>query len=247
MNTANFRFYEELNGFLPEEKRKQTFPFNFHNNPSIKDAIEAQGVPHTEVDLVLINGISVDFNHQLQDGDNVSVYPVFEALDIGNVTHLRPSTLRDVKFILDVHLGKLAHHLRMLGFDALYQNHFQDEKIMAIALNEKRIILTRDVGILKNAKVTHGYFLRATNPTEQTKEIIKRFDLRHKITPFIRCIECNDLLIDVDKEKISEKLPEKTKDYYDIFKQCQGCKKIYWQGSHFVKMKKFIASLKNSL
>jgi hypothetical protein len=94
---AWFRFYEELNDFLPADKRKIAFPYKFSGSPSVKDVIEAIGVPHTEVDLILINGNSVKFDHKLSYGDYISVYPVFESLDISNVTRLRPKPLRMLK------------------------------------------------------------------------------------------------------------------------------------------------------
>ena len=143
--SAKFRFYEELNDFLPLDKRKKIFSYNFEGNPSVKDAVEAIGVPHTEIDLILANSKSVAFSYHLQDGDMISVYPVFESMDISNVTHLREKPLRKPKFILDVHLGKLAKYLRMLGFDALYETDYKDSRIVNIAKTQNGTILTRDV------------------------------------------------------------------------------------------------------
>ncbi len=150
VNKAKFRFYEELNDFLPAEKKKIEFIYNFSGNPAIKDAIEAVGVPHTEVDVILVNGQSVEFSYQLQDDDVVSVYPTFESFDVSKVTHLRNKPLREIKFIVDVHLGKLARYLRMLGFDTLYKNNYSTTEILKIAKAQKRIILTRSVALLKN-------------------------------------------------------------------------------------------------
>jgi len=188
---AFFRFYEELNDFLPRNKRKISFEQHFEGNPGIKDVIEALGVPHAEVDMILVNGQSVDFEYQLQDGDRVAVYPVFEALDISAVSKVRQAPLREPKFILDVHLGKLAKRLRLLGFDTLYRNDLEDNEVVEISLKEKRIILTRDIGLLKNKKVTHGYWLRSQQPKRQLREIVSRFDLKNLIRPFTRCLECN--------------------------------------------------------
>jgi hypothetical protein len=140
MQVASFRFYAELNDFLPRAQRHTTFPYHFTGTPAVKDAIEAAGVPHPEVDLILVNGMSVAFDYPLRDGDRVAVYPVFESFDISPIVHLRPQPLRETKFILDVHLGKLAKHLRMLGFDTLYRNDYQDPDIIATALRERRII-----------------------------------------------------------------------------------------------------------
>lgn len=181
MKTAYLRFYEELNDFLPEKKRKTRFEHKFTDSPSIKDMIESLGVPHCEIDLIFVNGISVDFGHPVNNEDDISVYPEFESLDIKEVQHLRPEPLRNPKFVLDVHLGALAKYLRMLGIDSYYENNLTDDDLIKISAKEKRAILTRDISLLKNGNVTRGYFVRNIYPEEQVKEIISRFDLRRKI------------------------------------------------------------------
>lgn len=237
---ATFRFYEELNDFLPKEKRKRQFEYCLKLNQTVKDAIEAIGVPHTEVDLIIINGESAGFAYHPQHADFISVYPVFESFNIKSVVKLRPKPLRVTKFVLDVHLGKLCKYLRMLGFDTFYHNHLEDSEIIKISITQKRIILTRDIGILKNGKVTHGYWLRSQNPREQIQEVIKRFDLLKDIKPFNRCTVCNGLVRNVDKEKVTDLLEPGTKKYYHQFFQCESCLKIYWEGSHYEKMNTFI-------
>ena len=238
--TAQFRFYEELNDFLPSTRRKKQFSYEFQGSPSVKDAIESIGVPHTEIDLILVNSISVKFTHHLADGDKVSIYPVFESLDISNVTHLREKPLRDTRFILDVHLGKLARRLRLLGFDSHYNNNYTDPEIINIAKADKRIILTRDVNLLKTKTVTHGYWIRSHQPLEQLNEIIHRFDLSSLSKPFSRCMECNGLIEKASKESVLDILPQKTRQYYDEYYRCTSCKKVYWKGSHYDNMKKLI-------
>ncbi len=241
---AQFRFYEELNDFLPSNKKKKVFLYEFEGNPSIKDAVESIGVPHTEIDLILSNGQSVGFSCRLKDRDFVSVYPVFESMDISNVTSLREKPLREPCFILDVHLGKLARELRMLGFDSLYKNDYNDLEIVRVAENEKRIILTRDIGILKIKRVTRGYWIRYRYPSKQLNEVIRRFDLYSNIRPFYRCMICNGIIKEIKKETIIDKLEPKTKLYYNEFYQCKSCKKVYWKGSHYFAIKDFIESLK---
>ena len=243
VNKASFRFYQELNDFLPEKRRKRSFYYYFNGSPSIKDAIEAIGVPHTEVDLILVNGESVDFGYRLRDGDTVSVYPLFESFDIGSVTRLRPQPLRVPSFIADVHLGKLVKMMRMLGFDTYYENDLDDEQIVRIANRENRIILTRDKGLLKRKDVTHGYWVRSQNPEEQAREVVKRFHLEKLARPFIRCVECNGIIRPVPKEKIEEKLEDKTRKHYSRFYQCDKCGKIYWKGSHMPHMWRKIKNL----
>jgi uncharacterized protein len=241
--TADIRFYEELNDFLPGDKRKKTLHYSFWGNPAVKDVIEALGVPHSEVDLILVNGQSVRFNYHICAGDLVSVYPVFERFDITSVTRLRLKPLRRIKFILDVHLGRLAHLLRMLGFDCLYRKDFGDEEIRSIALKEKRIILTRDQNLLKVKTVTHGYWLRSTEPLEQMVEVIRRFDLKSACKPFCRCLVCNGLIKKVNKHKIKDLIPDRVFNYYQEFFQCRSCTKLYWQGTHYQKMKEKISKI----
>jgi uncharacterized protein with PIN domain len=232
-----------LNDFLPAAKRKKSFSHSYEGNMTIKDIIESLGVPHTEIDLILANGQSVDFKYKSNENDQISVYPVFESLDIGTVTRLRPKPLRETRFILDVHLGKLARYLRMTGFDTLYENDYEDNQIIKIAKNEHRIILTRDLGILKNGNVTHGYFIRSQNPKAQLREVIARFDLKDQIQPFNRCMSCNGKIVHVDKKEIEDQLLPKTLKYFDEFFRCIGCGKIYWEGSHYKKMLNRIETL----
>jgi uncharacterized protein with PIN domain len=235
-----FRFYEELNDFLPAARKKQEFQHTFEGSPSVKDTIESLGVPHVEVDLILVNGTSVDFSYRMKNDDHVSVYPVFESFDISDVQHLRNTPLREPKFIFDVHLGKMAKYFRMLGFDSLYETDYDDDTIMKISVDEERIILTRDKLLLRNNKINHGLWVRSTDPLEQAAEIIKRLSLQKKAAPFTRCLECNGLLSEVAKEKITARLPERTIRYFEKFLQCRSCGKVYWEGSHFERMKKLI-------
>lgn len=237
---AEFRFYEELNDFLPKKHRKKSFIYHFRYNQSVKDAIEALGVPHAEVDLILVNGNPVDFNYTLKNGDRVSVYPVFESLDISEVTLLRHKPLREPRFILDVHLGKLCKYLRMLGFDTFYKNNLDDHDIIRIASDEKRIILTRDVGILKNGNVSHGYWIRSQNSRKQLSEVLQRFDLYKLIRPFYRCVVCNGLVDEIEKQQVYLQLPENTRKHYQNFYHCTSCGKIYWEGSHYANMQAFV-------
>jgi len=241
---ANYRFYEELNDHLPKDLKKKSFVYEFRGNPNIKDTIQAIGIPHGEVDLILVNGQSVDFDYHMQGGEEVSVYPVFETFDISFAYRLRPEPLRKIKFIVDVNLGKLVGKLRLLGFDTYFRNDLEDEEIIQIADEEKRIILTRDKGILKQNKVNHGYYLRSDNPKKQVKEVVERFQLQNLINPFTRCSACNGQLINVSKDKLSGLLNEDTLSFYDEFRRCKACHKIYWEGSHFKHILHWIEKLR---
>ncbi len=235
---AILRFYAELNDLLPAHRRREKeHLFRFYGRNTVKDAIEAYDVPHTQVDLILVNEEPVTFDYLLQPGDRVAVYPVFESMDISGVTALRPAPLRKTAFILDVHLGKLARLMRTAGLDTLYRNDYDDEEIIHIALEEDRIILTRDKGILKHRVVTHGHWIHATRPRDQFVEVLRRFDLTGALQPFSRCTWCNAPLQPVEKEEIVHRLEPMTRENYTLFMRCPVCDRIYWQGCHYEKMK----------
>jgi uncharacterized protein with PIN domain len=242
-HSTELRFYEELNDFLPDEQRKVSFHHIFYGTPSVKDTVQAIGVPHTAIDLILVDGHSVDFAHRLRGGERVAVYPVFERLDISPVIRLRPKPLRDTRFILDVHLGKLARYLRMLGFDAAYDRDRDDDTIIDLSLEQKRIILTRDIGVLKQSRVTHGYWLRHHQPLEQLQEVLLSLDLLNQLHPFTRCMDCNGKIQPVAKNGIADQVDTEILGRFETFWQCCDCRKIYWQGSHYKSMLERIRKL----
>jgi len=233
---ASFRFYAELNEFLPRERQYQTLRICFNGRQSVKHLIESSGIPHTEVDLVLVNGRSVDFSYLVQAHDRVAVYPVFESMDITPLLKLRPAPLREARFVLDGHLGRLAAYLRMLGFDTLYRNDFDDPELAQISAGQKRILLTRDRGLLKRSMVTRGYCLRTREPRRQLLDVMRRFDLSGQVRPFTRCMACNGLLKVVNKTEIEDQLQPLTRMYYREFSRCDQCGQIYWKGSHHARM-----------
>jgi len=243
MAQIQLRFYEELNEFLAPELRKVDFTHELHRKASIKDGIESFGIPHTEVEVILVNGESVDFSYILKHGDRISVYPMFESLDISPLLRLRPKPLRMPRFIIDVNLGALAKYLRLLGLDCLYHNNYADQEIAEKSVLLHRTILTRDRRLLQRKIITHGYFVRADKPFKQTKEILQRFNLFCSLEPFSRCTRCNGRLEPIDKKKITHRLEPLTRRYYNNFSSCPDCHKIYWQGSHFIRAKRLVNEL----
>ncbi|HEY3342744.1 MAG TPA: Mut7-C RNAse domain-containing protein [Anaerolineae bacterium] len=243
MSTALFRFYSELNDFLSAAQRQVTFAHTFDARTSVKDMIESLGVPHTEIELILVKGTPVDFSYIVQDADQLSVYPIFETFDATPVVRLRPAPLRVACFVLDAHLGKLAGYLRLVGFDTLYRNNYDDETLAIVSSTEHRILLTRDRGLLKRSMVTHGYFVRQIDPKLQIVEVLHRFDLQGQITPFRRCIRCNGLLRVASKESIADQIPPHALQFYDEFHTCDQCGKVYWKGSHYQHLLDFVSSL----
>ncbi|MBN1439063.1 MAG: Mut7-C ubiquitin/RNAse domain-containing protein [Anaerolineales bacterium] len=240
MSRATFRFYAELNDFLPPARRGKAFSHAFQERAGAKDAIESLGVPHTEVDLILVNGRSVDFQHPLHDGDSVSVYPVFESLDIRPVLRLRPEPLRRPAFILDGHLGRLAAYLRLLGFDTLYRNDFADGELAERSAAEGRILLSRDRGLLKRSIVTRGYCVRSDSPRRQLREIVDRFDLARNCAPFRRCLACNGLLAPAEQQAVADGVPPGIRERFDEFYRCGGCGRIFWPGSHYARLQSIL-------
>lgn len=234
---ATFRFYEELNDFLPAERRKRDFAVEVDRARSVKDAIESVGVPHTEVDLILVDGLSVDFRHLLRGGERVAVYPMFESLDISPLVRLRPLPLREPRFVADGHLAKLARHLRMAGFDTLCDAAWDDDRIVRVSAAERRTILTRDKAMLRRGDVERGYFVRAVESERQLAEVISRFQLEGLLDPFTRCRECNTVLEEAARADVEYSLPGKVRGLYHRFKRCPGCRRVYWEGSHFARMR----------
>ena len=229
--------------FLAPYRRQKQFTMELRDSHSVKHVVESTGIPHTEVELILVNGVSVDFSHIVGHGDRISVYPVFESLDVSPLIRLRPEPLRKTSFLLDVNLGGLTPILRLLGFDALFPGHMDDADLAEMACAEKRILLTMDRALLKRKIVIHGCLIRSQHPEEQAREVLNRLDLFGSIRPFSRCIRCNGLLESIDREKILERLEPLTRKYYTEFRICSSCEHIYWKGSHFSSLEGLIARL----
>lgn len=246
MVTATFRFYEELNDFLAPRRRKQAFTVPCAQAATAKHMIEALGVPHTEVELILVNGESVGFDRIIENGDRVAVYPRFEAMDVTPILKVRALPLRDTRFVADAHLGGLAHMLRMLGFDTLYDNHYDDDAIVAASERDARIVLTRDRELLKRRVVTRGCYVHAVKSEAQLREIVERLDLARRARPFTLCLHCNLPLRRVDKTSVLDRLPPKVREYYERFSTCDACGRVYWEGSHWRDMRSMLNKVLSS-
>lgn len=242
MVTATFRFYEELNDFLAPERRRQEFSVPCARAATTKHMIEALGVPHTEVELILRNGESVDFDCRLKQGDRVAVYPKFEAFDVSTLLRVRERPLRVPRFIADAHLGGLARRLRMAGFDTLYDNRYQDAQIAEIAEREGRIVLTRDRDLLKFRRITHGCYVHGVQPWRQFIEIIERLDLSGSLRPFRLCLVCNAPLRAIAKAAVLDRLPATVRASQERFTTCDICHRLFWQGSHWRRMQERLAA-----
>lgn len=240
---AFFRFYSHLNELLPKYRRFQQLPVAFKGRQSVKHLIESLGVPHTEVDLVLVNGKPKRFSYIPRNAERVSVYPRFVKLPMPAAIRLQPEDPQILRFSADGHLGQLVRYLRMLGFDTYYRNNVGDAELAEIAEDQQRILLTRDRGLLKRKAIKQGYLIRQRDPRQQLLSVVRRYNLMAISQPFTRCMVCNGKLISVQKEAIMDRLEPKTKVYFQEFKQCAACRKIYWAGSHHAHLCAIIAWL----
>lgn len=239
---CEFRVYGELNDFLGPGQRRRSVAQEFHGSPSVKDRIEALGVPHTEVDLILVDGEPVGFEHRLSGGERIAVYPTFHSLDLGDVAPLRPP-VPEPRFVLDVHLGRLARYLRLLGFDSAYANDRSDDALLAMSRNENRILLTRDVGLLERAALVHGGFLHETDPRRQVREVLDRFRIQDRIAPLTRCARCNGLIGPATPALARGHVPGGVLREHRRFSRCHDCGQVYWPGGHLTRLRARMAEI----
>lgn len=198
---------------------------------SVKDVIESCGVPHTEIGLVLVDAQPVGLAHRISGGERIAAYPPFRTLELGGTTTVVPPEIPP-RFVLDVHLGTLARRLRLLGFDTWYRTDADDRELADIAVEQQRILLTRDRGLLMRRVITHGYCPRSDDPEHQALEVIDRFDLHDVLAPFTRCVPCNGPLHPVDLEDVVDLVPTRSRAAFDTFARCVDCGQVYWPGSH---------------
>ena len=234
--TVRLDFHGDLTFFLGRKARVEIIERNLSEKTSVKDVVESCGVPHPEVDLILVDGRPVNFGYALERDTDIDVYPVRFTCTYSEKDRLQVRCIK--RFVADGHLGKLARNLRLLGFDVAYDHQAQDRQLLGVMESENRALLTRDRRLLMHAVVEIAYCPRSQNADEQTNEVIRRFDLFDSIAPFTRCLRCNAPLQKVAKADVIEKLEPLTKIYYNQFRRCTGCGQIYWAGSHFSKLQK---------
>jgi hypothetical protein len=249
--TARFTFHEDVRQFLePGNRGRGKWPralvrraretgvvdYPALRAASLKDAIEALGVPHTEVGRLTVDGRETDFGHRLAPGQEIGVFAVRGPVDVTRTHALRPAALARVAFVVDANVGGLAPLLRTLGLDTAYGRDWGDARIARVAREEGRIVLTRDRGLLKRSEVVHGRLVRARDPLEQLTEVLALYGLRGPFRAFGRCLRCNAVLRPVSKAEVLDRLEPLTKKHYDEFSQCPGCGRVYWRGSHHAAM-----------
>jgi uncharacterized protein with PIN domain len=229
--TASFRFHGTLQDFLKKAQRDRAFLHPCARAASLKNAIEALGVPHTEAGRVTVNGAPATLQRTVRDGDEIEIYP--RTMETGS----------DPVFLADAHLGGLARFLRMLGYDTLHDNGFADEDIRRLAEAEQRIVLSRDRELLKCREIARGCYVRALKAEAQLREVAERYDLAARARPFTRCLRCNLPLQAVDRASVAAMVPEKVRERQEQFSRCAGCGRIYWPGSHYARMRAALGEL----
>ncbi|GJL76513.1 Mut7-C RNAse domain-containing protein [Nitrosomonas sp.] len=248
MKQARLHFYAELKDFVAPSASAQNkiIVHNFKRRASIKDVIESYNVPHPEIDLIIVNGVSVDFSYIVQNDDDIHVHPanaLIKPISIAPLRHLSPRLSGEPRFIVDVNLGRLARYLRLLGFDSLYRNNFDDKTIAEISGKTQRIVLTRDRKLLQRKIIDYGYFVRAETPKIQVREVLAKFNIYRFFKPLTRCTSCNGDLKQTEKQNITHRLKPMTKKHYAEFSICSDCNQIYWQGSHSARVARLIRDL----
>ena len=243
MTQAEFNFHGALNFFLSRRQKHKPITHEVNRRASVKDMIESFGVPHPEIECIIINGESVGFEAIIQPNDVIHVYASSSETDLDSWVSLRAPYPNRPKFILDTHLGRLAAYLRMMGYDTLYRNDYPDDELAQVSHDETRILLTRDIGLLKRSPVIYGYYVREIHPQPRLVEISRRYHLVETMKPFAYCMSCNGQLKAVSEDDIAQQIKPEILEAYDRFHQCQSCEKIFWPGSHYVRMQELLDSV----
>jgi uncharacterized protein with PIN domain len=236
MVSATFRFYAGLNDFLPRERRGRDITTPCARMATTKHMIEALGVPHTEVELVLVNGDGAGLDLLLEEGDRVAVYPRFTRFDVEQLAPAPPLPPGRIRFVADAHLGGLARLLRMAGFDTIYDNSLRGDQVEALAVDGERVVLTRDRELLKRRTIDYGCYVRALKAEEQLREVFERLGLADRARPFTRCLHDNAPLHAVPKAAVIERLPPMVAAGQEEFSTCDLCGRVFWKGSHWQRM-----------
>ncbi|MGZ6377076.1 MAG: Mut7-C RNAse domain-containing protein [Candidatus Limnocylindrales bacterium] len=245
-SVVELRFYGAQNDFLAPRSRGRLVRRAVNGSPAVKDVIEAAGVPHVEVAAIVADGLPVTFAHRVRAGERIGV---FAEVPIGLRETVPPSAAGDLparrglRFVADGHLGRLAAYLRMLGFDTAYSRDASDAELADLAASEERILLSRDLGLLKRSIVRRGYFPRSDDPHEQLREVVRRFDLAPACHPFGRCLSCNGLLESVEPALVRPFVPPRVAREQAEFRRCPHCRAIFWRGSHHARMVRLIERL----
>ncbi|MDY7102986.1 MAG: Mut7-C RNAse domain-containing protein [Actinomycetota bacterium] len=245
--SCTLRVYGDLNDFLPPGAGQRATARPAAGRPTVKDVIEAAGVPHPEVDLVVIDGTTVDLRRRVEPGERIAAYPWMEALRADDGANLLPAPRAAERFVLDGHLGRLARLLRLCGFDVRYERDADDPELAERSAEEDRTLLTRDIGLLKRSVVRRGRWVRATDPRRQALEVLHRYPPGPEVVPFTRCLVCNGTIGPADRDAVDARVPERSREAFDDFTRCSSCGRVYWEGSHHEDLVALVSDLATQL
>ncbi|WP_282084629.1 Mut7-C RNAse domain-containing protein [Streptomyces tendae] len=223
-------FAPELRLFVPRARPTGTARTATDGVSTLGHLVESLGVPLTEVGTLLVDGREVPPGHVPAGGESVRVRPV---------RHPQRVPGAPLRFLLDVHLGTLARRLRLLGVDTAYEStDLGDPALAALSAAEKRVLLSRDRGLLRRRELWAGAYVYSTRPDEQLQEVLDRF--RPGLSPWTRCTACNGLLRAATKDEVAQQLKGGTQRSYDVFAQCAACGRAYWRGAHHEQLEAIV-------
>lgn len=231
------RFHGELNDLIPRPMKHRAFGFRSAEHATIKHAIEAFGVPHTEIGRVLVDGVEAALERAVGPDDAIEVFPAPQRDPEAESRAAAPT------FLADAHLGGLARRLRLLGFDTILADDAPDHLLAALVDGNGRVLLSRDRELLKHRKVTQGRYVRAQRTDAQLQEVVRQFALWPRVRPFTRCLECNAPLRPARREEVAARLPPDVVATHESFTLCTGCGRVYWQGSHWRRLRAVVEAL----
>ncbi|MFF3288392.1 Mut7-C RNAse domain-containing protein [Streptomyces sp. NPDC003023] len=221
----------ELRLFVPSDYRQGRRPLATDGSSTLGHVVESLGVPLTEAGTLLVDGSQVSVSHIPGDGEHVEVCGVDRPQRIPGAP---------LRFLLDVHLGTLARRLRLLGVDAAYENEdIGDPALATYSARERRVLLSRDRGLLRRRELWAGAYIYSDRPDEQLRDVLERF--APALAPWTRCTACNGPLKEADKDSVQEQLQQGTQRTYDVFAQCTACGRVYWRGAHHSRLEAIVA------
>ncbi|MGC5563007.1 Mut7-C RNAse domain-containing protein [Streptomyces sp. FR-108] len=226
----HLEFAPELRVFVPHGRRSGATPVATDGSSTLGHVVESLGVPLTEVGELVVNGHPVAVSHLPAAADSVEVRAVERP---------QPVPGAPLRFLLDVHLGTLARRLRLLGVDAAYESlDIGDPALAARSAAERRVMLSRDRGLLRRRELWAGAFVYSTRPDEQLRDVLSRF--APALHPWTRCTACNGLLAKASKDEVAEQLQGGTRRSYDVFAKCAECGRAYWRGAHHEQLEAIV-------
>lgn len=236
-------FHGNLKTLLPPRKRMATsVDYLLTRRASIKDIIESLRIPHSEIGHIMRQGEELSFSTIPATHERIDIHPIRAPFDVRIPTRLRPEPFDDVRFLVDINVGKLTSLLRMAGFDTASTAGLSSQEIAEKAIREQRILLSRNRDLLKLRAIVFAHLVRTQQPLKQLSEVLHLYGLTQDVHPFSRCLRCNILLEPVNKAEIMARLEPLTKQYYDRFYRCSACDRIYWRGSHHEHMLEVITA-----